>query len=39
MEEEEIRVRILGSGTSVGVPVIGCKCETCMSADPRDNRL
>ena len=29
---------ILGSGTSAGVPVIGCDCEICGSPDPRDNR-
>jgi len=29
----------LGTGTSQGVPIIGCKCEVCTSSDPRDNRL
>lgn len=28
----------LGTGTSVGVPQIGCKCATCTSTDPRDKR-
>lgn len=34
-----MKIRILGSGTSTGVPEIGCTCEVCTSADPRDNRL
>jgi phosphoribosyl 1,2-cyclic phosphate phosphodiesterase len=29
----------LGTGTSVGVPVVGCGCQTCTSVDPRNNRL
>ena len=29
---------LLGTGTSVGVPSIGCGCEVCTSSDPRDNR-
>ncbi len=34
-----MRVVILGSGTSQGVPTIGCNCEVCRSLDPRDIRL
>jgi phosphoribosyl 1,2-cyclic phosphate phosphodiesterase len=33
------RVLVLGSGTSMGVPMIGCDCATCRSSDPRDQRL
>jgi phosphoribosyl 1,2-cyclic phosphate phosphodiesterase len=36
---ETLRITVLGSGTSSGVPTIGCNCVTCASTDPRDNRL
>lgn len=38
-EAGELRVRILGSGTSTGLPRIACDCATCTSDDPRDRRL
>src|SRR5580658_6657316 len=34
-----LSIRVLGSGTSSGVPTIGCSCAVCHSTDPRDTRL
>jgi phosphoribosyl 1,2-cyclic phosphate phosphodiesterase len=35
----EVEIAFLGTGTSHGVPVIGCQCHVCLSVDPRDKRL
>lgn len=34
-----MKLRFLGTGTSFGIPVIGCGCAACTSADPRDTRF
>ena len=39
MEERKTRLTFLGTGTSQGIPIIGCKCAVCTSPDPRDKRF
>src|SRR5712664_3236905 len=39
MSAAPIKVTVLGSGTSMGVPSLACNCRVCTSKDPHDNRL
>jgi len=39
MAAPPFKITVLGSGTSVGVPTVGCHCAVCSSPDPRDKRL
>jgi len=39
MSATPIKVTVLGSGTSMGVPSLACYCRVCTSKDPHDNRL
>lgn len=36
---EQLKIIVLGSGTSAGIPTVACPCAVCSSTDPRDNRL
>ncbi len=38
-QQHHLEIEFLGTGTSTGVPQLGCSCDVCRSADPRDRRL
>src|SRR5437762_11023063 len=39
LNRKSFKVTLLGTGTSYGVPMIGCDCPVCRSTDPRDRRM
>lgn len=39
MTDQPMTLTFLGTGTSTGIPVLGCSCDVCKSTDPRDHRL
>jgi phosphoribosyl 1,2-cyclic phosphate phosphodiesterase len=38
-DNDYLSITLLGTGTSVGVPAVGCGCAVCVSTDPRNRRL
>ena len=39
LNKNGLRITFLGTGTSQGIPVVGCDCEVCLSEDVKDQRL
>jgi len=39
VKESNLVIDFLGTGTSQGVPVIGCQCDLCLTVNPKDKRL